>query len=116
MAEGRAIVGRWLRAGRAGPYVLQAAIAALHSVATSPADTDWGRIVGLYDRLVAVAPSPVAALNRAIALGERDGPAAALSELDALAEALGGYHLLHARRDAAANANAVLFGRCQRKR
>jgi len=81
-----------------GPYQIQAAIAALHSVAETSADTDWGRIVALYEHLLALAPTPVAALNRAIAVGERDGPAAALAALDALAEALGGYYLLHAAR------------------
>jgi RNA polymerase sigma-70 factor, ECF subfamily len=81
-----------------GPYQIQAAIAALHSVAETSADTDWGRIVALYDHLLALAPTPVAALNRAIAVGERDGPAAALAALDALAEALDGYYLLHAAR------------------
>jgi RNA polymerase sigma-70 factor, ECF subfamily len=98
MAEGRTIVRACLRRDHPGPYQIQAAIAALHSVAETSADTDWGRIVALYDHLLALAPTPVAALNRAIAVGERDGPAAALAALDALAEALDGYYLLHAAR------------------
>lgn len=60
--------------------------------------TDWGRIVALYDHLLALAPTPVAALNRAIAVRERDGPAAMLAALDALAEPLDGYYLLHSAR------------------
>jgi RNA polymerase sigma-70 factor (ECF subfamily) len=98
MAEGRTIVRACLRRHHPGPYQIQAAIAALHSIADAPEATDWGRIVALYDHLLTLAPTPVAALNRAIAVGERDGPAAALAALDALAGALDGYHLLHAAR------------------
>jgi RNA polymerase sigma-70 factor (ECF subfamily) len=98
MAEGRTIVRARLRRDHPGPYQIQAAIAALHSIAEAPEATDWGRIVALYDHLLTLAPTPVAALNRAIAVGERDGPAAALAALDALAGALDGYHLLHAAR------------------
>jgi RNA polymerase sigma-70 factor (ECF subfamily) len=98
MAEGQTIVRACLRRNQPGPYQIQAAIAAVHSVAETSATTDWGRIVALYDHLLALAPTPVAALNRAIAVGERDGPAAALAALDALAQALDGYHLLHAAR------------------
>jgi RNA polymerase sigma-70 factor (ECF subfamily) len=98
MAEGRTIVRACLRRDHPGPYQIQAAIAALHSIAEAPEATDWGRIVALYDHLLTLAPTPVAALNRAIAVGERDGPAAALAALDALAGALDGYHLLHAAR------------------
>jgi RNA polymerase sigma-70 factor (ECF subfamily) len=98
MAEGQTIVRACLRRDHPGPYQIQAAIAAVHSVAETAADTDWGRIVALYDHLLALAPTPVAALNRAIAVGERDGPAAALAALDALAGALDGYYLLHAAR------------------
>jgi RNA polymerase sigma-70 factor, ECF subfamily len=98
IAEGQTIVRGCLRRGQPGPYQIQAAIAAVHSAAATSADTDWGRVVALYDSLLALAPTPVAALNRAIAVGERDGPAAALAELDALTGALDGYYLLHAAR------------------
>jgi RNA polymerase sigma-70 factor, ECF subfamily len=98
MAEGQMIVRACLRRNLPGPYQIQAAIAALHSLAETSADTDWVRIVDLYDHLMALAPTPVAALNRAVAVGERDGPAAALAALDALAEQLDRYYLLHAAR------------------
>jgi RNA polymerase sigma-70 factor (ECF subfamily) len=98
MAEGQAIVRACLRRNQPGPYQIQAAIAAVHSDAETAAGTDWHQVVALYDHLLAVAPSPVAALNRAIALAERDGPAAALEVLDGLAAPLDGYHLLHAAR------------------
>jgi RNA polymerase sigma-70 factor, ECF subfamily len=98
LEEGRSVVAACLRQHRPGPYQVQAAIAAVHSVAATAADTDWARIVALYDTLVALAPTPVAALNRAVALGERDGPVAGLAALEPLAEALDGYHLLHAAR------------------
>jgi RNA polymerase sigma-70 factor, ECF subfamily len=88
---------RELRAARErGPYVLQAAIANCHAVATSAAQTDWHRIVAIYDELEAVAPSPIVKLNRAIAVGMRDGPEAGLAVLDTLAPALGGFRLLPA--------------------
>ncbi len=79
---------------RAGVYTLQAAIAAGHARATTPADTDWPAIVASYSALLALAPSPVVALNRAVAVGMADGPAVALLLVDALAEApaLLGYH------------------------
>jgi RNA polymerase sigma-70 factor (ECF subfamily) len=76
--------------------VLQAAIANCHTVATSAAQTDWHRIVAIYDELEAVAPSPIVKLNRAIAVGMRDGPEAGLAVLDTLAPALGGFRLLPA--------------------
>jgi RNA polymerase sigma-70 factor (ECF subfamily) len=98
IAEGQAIVRACLRRNQPGPYQIQAAIAAVHSDAEAAADTDWRQVVALYDHLLALAPSPVAALNRAIAVAERDGPAGALDALDALADALDGYHLLHAAR------------------
>jgi len=98
IAEGQAIVRACLQRNQPGPYQLQAAIAAVHSDAETAADTDWGQVVALYDHLLALAPTPVAALNRAVAVAERDGPAAALADLDALADALDGYHLLHAAR------------------
>jgi len=79
-----------------GPYLLQAAIAACHARAATPADTDWPRIVGFYELLTRVAPSPVVALNRAVAVSMASGPAAGLALVDALVKepALAGYHLL----------------------
>jgi len=96
--EGAALVERALRMGRPGPYLLQAAIVAVHATATSYAATDWAEIVALYDRLLALQPTPVVALNRALALAELNGPAAALNEIDPLAARLDGYHLFHAAR------------------
>ena len=98
MAEGRAIVRACLRRDLLGPYQVQAAIAAVHSDAATAADTDWDRIVRLYDLLLGALPTPIVALNRAIAVGERDGPAAALAALDGVAGQLDHYHLLHASR------------------
>ncbi|WP_147062996.1 RNA polymerase sigma factor [Terrabacter aerolatus] len=82
--------------GPAGPYVLQAAIAACHARAHTAEATDWGRIVALYSQLGAIRPSPVIDLNRAVALSYAEGPAAALAVVDALVDAgaLAGYHLL----------------------
>ncbi|MPZ27727.1 MAG: RNA polymerase sigma factor [Micromonosporaceae bacterium] len=98
--EGVRLVERALPGGRPGPYALQAAIAALHDEADSLAATDWPQIVSLYDLLQAVAPSPVVALNRAVAVGMASGPAAGLVLLDELAAdpALARYHLYHAAR------------------
>jgi RNA polymerase sigma-70 factor, ECF subfamily len=99
IAEGQAIVRQCLRRGQPGPYQIQAAINAVHSDAPTAADTDWQQILRLYDQLLVVAPSPVAALNRAVAVAEVDGPAAALTLVDGLAPAsLGGYYLYHAIR------------------
>ncbi|MEQ7004997.1 sigma-70 family RNA polymerase sigma factor [Actinopolymorpha sp. B17G11] len=83
-----------------GPYQLQAAIAACHAVATSVEQTDWARIVSLYDALLVHAPSPVVRLNRAVAVAMADGPAAGLALVDELAASgdLAGYHLLPATR------------------
>jgi RNA polymerase sigma-70 factor (ECF subfamily) len=90
---------RELRAARGrGPYVLQASIAECHATAQSAADTRWDRIKDLYDELLATAPSPVVELNRAIAIGMRDGPGAGLSLLDELGSRLAGYRLLPAAR------------------
>ncbi len=94
--EGLALVRRCLRAGRPGPYQIQAAIHAVHCDAPSAAQTDWGQVVRLYDQLLAVMPSPVAALHRAVAVAEVDGPAPALAVVDALD--LAGYPLFHAVR------------------
>ncbi|WP_433310943.1 RNA polymerase sigma factor [Micromonospora chersina] len=96
IAEGQALVRRCLRRARPGPYQIQAAINAVHSDAATAADTDWRQILALYDQLVAHAPGPVVALNRAVALAEVAGPAAALAEVDRLD--LAGYHVLHAVR------------------
>ena len=86
--------------GRRGTYMLQAAIAACHARARAPGDTDWTRIVALYDELVALAPSPVVELNRAVAVSMASGPAAGLARVDALTAepALRNYHLLPAVR------------------
>ncbi|MEV8428623.1 RNA polymerase sigma factor [Streptomyces chartreusis] len=96
IAEGQSLVRRCLRLGRSGPYQIQAAIQAVHSDAPIGRDTDWGQIRQLYDQLMAVAPSPVVALNRAVAVAETEGPARALGLVDALD--LDGYHVLHAVR------------------
>ena len=96
IAEGQALVRRCLRRGEPGPYQLQAAIAAVHSDAAVASDTDWRQILALYDQLLAVAPTPVVALNRAVAVGEVEGPEAALALVDGLD--LDGYHVFHAVR------------------
>jgi len=96
IAEGQAIVRACLQRGQPGPYQIQAAINAVHSDAASAADTDWRQILQLYDQLLIVTPSPVAALNRAVAVAEVDGPGQALGVLDELH--LDGYHLFHAIR------------------
>jgi RNA polymerase sigma-70 factor, ECF subfamily len=128
IAEGQSLVRRCLRRGQPGPYQIQAAINAVHSdtehgdtehgdtargdtargdtAGPGAAATDWGQILQLYDQLLAVAPSPVAALNRAVAVAEVDGPAAALALVDQLGDAAGqgsgpslaGYHVFHAIR------------------
>jgi RNA polymerase sigma-70 factor (ECF subfamily) len=95
-AEGRAIAAACVRRGIPGPYQLQACIQAVHSEATSAADTDWGQIVQIYDQLMVITPSPVVALNRAVAMAEVDGPQAGLAALDDLD--LDRYHLFHAAR------------------
>ena len=94
--EGQALVRRCLRLNRPGPYQIQAAINAVHSDAASAAQTDWAQIVQLYEQLMAIAPSPVAALNRAVAVAETDGPATALSLVDQLD--LTEYRVFHAVR------------------
>jgi RNA polymerase sigma-70 factor (ECF subfamily) len=128
IAEGQALVRRCLRRGQPGPYQIQAAINAVHSdtehgdtahrdtahgdtahgdtASPGAAATDWGQILQLYDQLLAMAPSPVVALNRAVAVAEVDGPAAALALVDELGAAAGpgsgpslaGYHVFHAIR------------------
>jgi RNA polymerase sigma-70 factor (ECF subfamily) len=96
IAEGQAIVRRCLARSRPGPYQIQAAINAVHSDAPAAAVTDWRQILQLYDQLLSLAPSPVVALNRAVAVAEVDGPDVALALVDGLD--LGGYHLFHAIR------------------
>ncbi len=96
IAEGQSIVRACLRRNQPGPYQIQAAINAVHSDAATAAATDWRQILALYDQLLAVAPSPVAALNRAVAVAEVNGPQAALGVLDDLP--LERYHLFHAIR------------------
>jgi RNA polymerase sigma-70 factor (ECF subfamily) len=96
VAQGQALVRKCLRRNAPGPYQLQAAIAAVHSDATTAEATDWSQVVTLYDQLLVIAPSPVVGLNRAIAVGELRGPVEALALVDALD--LDGYHLLHAVR------------------
>ena len=100
IAEGVAIVQRALSMGQVGPYTIQAAIAAVHAQAPSATATDWGHIVALYDLLLQAHPSPVVALNRAVAVAMRDGPLAGLTLIDTiLAQGdLGNYHLIHAAR------------------
>ena len=100
IAEGLALVQRALSSRRFGPYTLQAAIAAVHAEATNAAATDWAQIVGLYDVLARVEPSPVVELNRAVAVAMRDGPAAGLALIDGILARgdLEDYHLAHAAR------------------
>jgi len=94
--EGQTLVRRCLARNTPGPYQIQAAINAVHSDAASAAETDWQQILTLYDQLMAVAPSPVVALHRAVAVGEVEGPHAALTLVDALD--LERYYLFHAIR------------------
>ncbi|WP_322418597.1 RNA polymerase sigma factor [Mesorhizobium huakuii] len=100
ISEANGLIGRALASRQVGPYILQAAIASIHAEAASTADTDWTQIVALYDVLGRVAPSPVVTLNRAAALGMRDGPRAGLVAIeDVMAQgSLDGYHLAHAAR------------------
>jgi RNA polymerase sigma-70 factor, ECF subfamily len=97
IAEALPLVEEALRGG-AGPFALQAAIAALHCQAARAEDTDWPQIVRLYDILERLDPSPIVSLNRAVAVAMVDGPQAGLALIDALAGDLDGYHLFHAAR------------------
>jgi len=85
IAEGHDLVRACLRRNQPGPYQIQAAINAVHTDAAVAADTDWRQVVQLYDQLMAIAPSPVVAMNRAIALAELDGPDVGLAALEGLA-------------------------------
>ena len=98
VAEGSALVERALGARRVGPYQIQAAIAAVHANAATPEDTDWGEIVGLYEVLQRLSPSPVVELDRAVAVAMRDGPAAGIALIEAILARgdLHDYHLAHA--------------------
>jgi len=96
IAEGQAIVRACLRRNQPGPYQIQAAINAVHSDAPTAADTDWQQILQLYDQLLVLAPTPIAALNRAVAVAEVHGPQEALDVLADLS--LDGYYLFHAIR------------------
>ncbi len=100
IAEGLALVERALSSRRFGPYTLQAAIAAVHAQTPNAAATDWAQIVGLYDVLARVEPSPVIELNRAVAVAMRDGPLAGLELIDAILARgdLSDYHLAHSAR------------------
>jgi RNA polymerase sigma-70 factor (ECF subfamily) len=100
IAEGASLVGRAFTSREIGAYTIQAAIAAVHAQAPSPAATDWAQIVGLYDLLMRADSSPVVELNRAAAVAMRDGPAAGLELIDAIFARgdLANYHLAHAAR------------------
>lgn len=100
IGEGLALVQQALTSRRIGPYTLQAAIGAVHAEAPSAAQTDWAQIIGLYDLLLRISPSPVIELNRAVALAMRDGADAGLRVIDELLERgeLSDYHLLHSAR------------------
>ena len=109
IAEGTALLDAALRRRQPGPYQVQAAIAACHTSTSEPAATDWAEIALLYEQLAKILPTPVVALNRAVAVGMADGPAAGLALVDQLqaSGALPGYHLLPATR-------AYLLGRLGR--
>ena len=98
IAEGEALVEAALRSGAVGPYQVQAAIAALHATAPSIDETDWPQIAALYGVLSQIAPSPVVALNQAVAIAMADGPRAGLARLAPLAEPLDAYHPYHAAK------------------
>jgi RNA polymerase sigma-70 factor, ECF subfamily len=98
IAEGQDLVRACLRRNRPGPYQIQAAIAAVHSDAARAEDTDWRQVVALYDQLRAIAPTPVVALNRAVAVAEVEGPGAALAEVERLQPALDAYQPFHSTR------------------
>ena len=100
IAEGVVLVEKALQSRRFGSYTLQAAIAAVHAEAESTAATDWRQIVGLYNQLLRIQPSPVVQLNRAVAIAMRDGPEAGLAQIDAVLEhgELANYYLAHSAR------------------
>jgi len=96
IGEGQSLVRACLRRNRPGPFQIQAAVAAVHSDSPTAEETDWGQILQLYDQLMSLAPTPVVALNRAVAVAEVEGAAAGLAQVDGLD--LDGYHLYHATR------------------
>ena len=98
IAEGQAILRQCVRRNRPGRYQLQAAIQAVHNEAPTASATDWRQILQLYDHLLSLAPTPIVALNRAVAVAEVEGPDAALILVESLAAALDSYHLFHAIR------------------
>lgn len=100
ISDGIALVEQALASRRFGPYTIQAAIAAVHAEAPTASATDWGQIVGLYDLLARIAPSPIIELNRAVAIAMRDGPSAGLELIEAILERgeLANYHLLYSAR------------------
>ena len=99
VAEGHRLVRERLASGHApGRYQVLAAINAVHTSAREVRDTDWSQVLALYDQLVRLDPSPVVALNRAVAVAELDGPEVALAVVDGLADGLVGYHAFHATR------------------
>jgi RNA polymerase sigma-70 factor (ECF subfamily) len=100
IGEGSALVERSLASRRFGPYTVQATIAAVHANSATAEGTDWSEIVGLYDVLLRIEPSPVVELNRAVAVAMRDGPEAGLALVDGILERgdLRDYHLAHAAR------------------
>src|SRR5690606_2032644 len=100
IAEGNELITRSLNSHRFGPYTIQAAIVGVHAEAATPAETDWHEIVGLYDLLLRVAPSPVVELNRALAVAKRDGTESGLTIIDDMIGKgeLKDYHLLYSAR------------------
>ena len=98
IGEGQALVRACLRRNMPGPYQIQAAINAVHSAAPTARDTDWSQVLALYDQLLAVSPTPVVALNRAVVVAEVDGAQAGLAAVDALAGDLARYQHFHATR------------------
>jgi RNA polymerase sigma-70 factor (ECF subfamily) len=96
IARAHAMVAACIRRNQPGPYQLQAAINAVHTDAASATETDWWQILQLYEQLYAISPTPIIALNRAVAVAEVHGAAAGLAELDALD--LPAYHLVHSTR------------------
>ena len=98
IAEGHALVRACLLRGRPGPFQLQAAIQAVHDDAPTAEETDWRQVVALYDQLLRASPTPVVALNRAVAVAEVDGPEAGLAAIEPVREELAGFYLLHGIR------------------
>jgi RNA polymerase sigma-70 factor (ECF subfamily) len=102
VAEGHRLVRKCIAASAAGQapgrYQILAAISAVHTSARDVRDTDWSQVLALYDQLVRIDPSPIVALNRAVAVAEIDGPDVALAAVDRLEDTLASYHLYHATR------------------